>query len=105
MEYIITFILVEIAIDTWRKYILWQIIIRYHDKVIIEEELNQVRMEQQEEWEMAKHNLKMAKKTLSQESLSRSDYTIRDKRSYNKIIKSYFQSTQKQNTWNIFLLL
>ena len=44
---------------------------RYHDKVIIEEELNQVRMEQQEEWEMAKHNLKMAKKTLSQESLSR----------------------------------
>ena len=36
-----------------------------------------VRMEQQEDWEMAKHNLKMAKKTLSQESLSRSDYTIR----------------------------
>ena len=55
---------------------------RYHDKVIIEEELNQVRMEQQEEWEMAKHNLKMAKKTLSQESLSRSDYTIREKRFY-----------------------
>ena len=49
---------------------------RYHDKVIIEEELNQVRTEQQEEWEMAKHNLKMAKKTLSQESLSRSEYTI-----------------------------
>ena len=47
--------------------------------MIIEEELNQVRMEQQEEWEMAKHNLKMAKKTLSQESLSRSDYTIRNK--------------------------
>ena len=45
--------------------------------MIIEEELNQVRTEQQEEWEMAKHNLKMAKKTLSQESLSRSDYTIR----------------------------
>ena len=35
-----------------------------------------MRTEQQEEWEMAKHNLKMAKKTLSQESLSRSDYTI-----------------------------
>ena len=49
---------------------------RYHDKVIIEEELNLVRSEQQEEWEMAKHNLKMAKKTLSQESLSRSDYTV-----------------------------
>ena len=49
---------------------------RYHDKVIIEEELNHVRTEQQEEWEMAKHNLKMAKKTLSQESLSRSEYTI-----------------------------
>ena len=47
------------------------LLFRYHDKVIIEEELNQVRMEQQEEWEMAKHNLKMAKKTLSQESLSR----------------------------------
>ena len=45
--------------------------------MIIEEELNQVRTEQQEEWEMAKHNLKMAKKTLSEESLSRSDYTIR----------------------------
>ena len=51
-------------------------IVRYHDKVIIEEELNLVRAEQQDEWEMAKHNLKMAKKTLSQESLSRSDYTI-----------------------------
>jgi len=49
---------------------------RYHDKVIIEEELNLVRSEQQGEWEMAKHNLKMAKKTLSQESLSRSDYTV-----------------------------
>ena len=46
--------------------------------MIIEEELNQVRMEQQEDWEMAKHNLKMAKKSLSQESLSRSDYTIRN---------------------------
>ena len=44
--------------------------------MVIEEELNQVRTEQQEEWEMAKHNLKMAKKTLSQESLSRSDYTV-----------------------------
>ena len=51
-------------------------VLRYHDKVIIEEELNLVRSEQQDEWEMAKHNLKMAKKTLSQESLSRSDYTI-----------------------------
>ena len=50
---------------------LLSLLFRYHDKVIIEEELNQVRMEQQEEWEMAKHNLKMAKKTLSQESLSR----------------------------------
>ena len=44
-------------------------------------------MEQQEEWEMAKHNLKMAKKTLSQESLSRSDYTIR-----NFVIKPSSQS-------------
>ena len=35
-----------------------------------------MRTEQQEEWEMAKHNLKMAKKSMSQESLSRSEYTI-----------------------------
>jgi len=49
---------------------------RYHDKVIIEEELNQVRKEQTSEWEMAKHHLKMAKKTPSSESLDRSSYTI-----------------------------
>ena len=63
-----------LKIDSFSCRILY---FRYHDKVIIEEELNMVRMEQQEDWEMAKHNLKMAKKTLSQESLSRSDYTIR----------------------------
>jgi len=49
---------------------------RYHDKVIIEEELNQVRQEQTDEWEIAKHHLKMAKKTPSVESLDRSDYAI-----------------------------
>ena len=49
---------------------------RYHDKVIIEEELNQVRREQNDEWEIAKHHLKLAKKTPSIESLNRSDYAI-----------------------------
>ena len=49
---------------------------RYHDKVIIEEELNQVRKEQNAEWEIAKHHLKLAKKSPSLESLNRSDYTI-----------------------------
>ena len=49
---------------------------RYHDKVIIEEELNQVRKEQNAEWEIAKHHLKLAKKSPSMESFNRSDYTI-----------------------------
>ena len=44
--------------------------------MIIEEELNQVRQEQTDEWEIAKHHLKMAKKTPSVESLDRSDYAI-----------------------------
>ena len=44
--------------------------------MIIEEELNQVRKEQTDEWEMAKHHLKMAKKSPSLESLTRSSYTI-----------------------------
>ena len=44
---------------------------RYHDKVIIEEELNQVRKEQNAEWEIAKHHLKLAKKYTSLENFNR----------------------------------
>merc|ERR1719347_933012 len=42
---------------------------RFHDKVIIEEELNELRQEQAEEWELTRHHLKQAKTTGSLESL------------------------------------
>jgi len=34
---------------------------RFHDKVVIEEELNEVRNEQEKLWESTKYHLKMAK--------------------------------------------
>ena len=43
---------------------------RFHDKVIIEEELNSLRREQSSDWERTRHHLKLARKNTSLESLA-----------------------------------
>ena len=43
---------------------------RFHDKVIIEEELNSLRREQSSDWERTRHHLKLARKNTSLESLT-----------------------------------
>jgi len=43
---------------------------RFHDKVILEEELNALRLEQASHWEVTKHHLQAAKHNISSESLT-----------------------------------
>ena len=49
---------------------------RFHDKVIIEEELNSLRREQSSDWERTRHHLKLARKNTSLESLANDQKSI-----------------------------
>ena len=49
---------------------------RFHDKVIIEEELNCLRREQSGDWERTRHHLKLARKGTSLESLQADQNSI-----------------------------
>ena len=49
---------------------------RFHDKVIIEEELNSLRREQSSDWERTRHHLKLARKNTSLESLTNDQKSI-----------------------------
>ena len=61
---------------------------RFHDKVIIEEELNCLRREQSGDWERTRHHLKLARKGTSLESLQNSieTFTVLEKNGFpNKV--------------------
>ena len=63
---------------------------RFHDKVIIEEELNSLRREQSSDWERTRHHLKLARKNTSLESLQTNDrksietFTVMEKNGFSQ---------------------
>ena len=76
---------------------------RFHDKVIIEEELNCLRREQSGDWERTRHHLKLARKGTSLESLqadqnSIETFTVLEKNGFpNKV-----NSLEKMHWWTLY---